>query len=182
MDVEKAWNYSKQNNKSFFIIALYCLLSGLNDVDELRMRIIDDEAVIYDTINAVTPIMNKEKTVFKEIEVEPIKKEQSFDEWYDYVSKKIENTLNASVEAFEVSPYERDTIPIANFSCIPWVDFDTMTNITLDARQIMPAITWGKVNENLQMSVSITVSHIFVYGEHLGQFYERIQYYFDNLF
>ena len=35
--------------------------------------------------------------------------------------------------------------------------------------------TWGKVNENYEMSVAITVSHIFVNGRELGFFYENLQ-------
>ena len=64
---------------------------------------------------------------------------------------------------------------IANFSCIPWVDFDMLTNCTVNGTEIQPLITWGKVNKDYEMSVSITVSHIFVNGRELGYFYENLQ-------
>ena len=76
---------------------------------------------------------------------------------------------------------ERDVINIANFSCIPWVDFDTITSIIDTPKQTQPLVTWGKVNKDYEMSVAITVSHIFVNGRELGYFYENAQKEFDNI-
>ena len=75
---------------------------------------------------------------------------------------------------------KRDEINIANFSCIPWVDFDMITSAIVTSTQIQPLITWGKVNKNYEMSVAITVSHIFVNGRELGYFYDNAQKEFDN--
>ena len=74
---------------------------------------------------------------------------------------------------------KRDFTNIANFSCIPWVDFDSITSCQTNGRQIQPLITWGKVNDDYEMSVSITVSHIFVNGRDLGYFFENTQKEFD---
>lgn len=69
---------------------------------------------------------------------------------------------------------------IANYSCIPWVDFESITSGILTGNQIQPLITWGKVNENYEMSVAITVSHIFVNGRELGLFYKKVQENFNQ--
>jgi chloramphenicol O-acetyltransferase type A len=55
-----------------------------------------------------------------------------------------------------------------------------LTNCVVDGAAIQPLITWGKVNEDYEMSVSITVSHIFVNGRELGYFYENAQKEFDR--
>ncbi len=70
---------------------------------------------------------------------------------------------------------KRDYENIANYSCIPWVDFESITSGILTGNQIQPLITWGKVNENYEMSVAITVSHIFVNGSELGLFYKKFR-------
>lgn len=70
---------------------------------------------------------------------------------------------------------------IANFSCIPWVDFDSITSCIVEANQIQPLITWGRVNKDYEMTVSITVSHIFVNGQELGHFYKYAQNEFENI-
>lgn len=69
---------------------------------------------------------------------------------------------------------------IANFSCIPWIDFEATTNAVATGNQIQPLITWEKVNENYEITVSITVSHIFVFGRDLTYFFEYVQDNFNN--
>ena len=75
---------------------------------------------------------------------------------------------------------ERDYTNIANYSCIPWVDFDSITSCEVNPRAIQPLITWGKVNDDYEMTVSITVNHIFVVGRDLAYFYEYAQKEFDS--
>ena len=55
-----------------------------------------------------------------------------------------------------------------------------ITSGILTGNQIQPLITWGKVNENYEMSVAITVSHIFVNGSELGLFYKKVQENFNQ--
>ena len=81
---------------------------------------------------------------------------------------------------FFIEMEKRDLTNVANFSCIPWVDFDMITNCVVDGNAIQPLITWGKVNSDFEMSVSITVSHIFVNGRELAKFYENAQKEFNN--
>ena len=88
--------------------------------------------------------------------------------------------MDGDVEGFKLDMFKRDFENIANFSCIPWVDFDSITTVIVTNNQIQPLITWGRVNEDYEMSVSITVSHIFVNGRELGYFYENLQKELDN--
>lgn len=75
---------------------------------------------------------------------------------------------------------KRDIEPIANFSCIPWIDFNEITSPIASPHQCQPLITWGKVDENKKMSLAIATTHIFVYGEHIASFYENAQKNFNN--
>ena len=87
--------------------------------------------------------------------------------------------MDGKSEGFSLEMEKRDLTNIANFSCIPWVDFDMITNCVVDGMAIQPLITWGKVNEDFEMSISITVSHIFVNGRELADFYINAQKEFD---
>ena len=62
LDVTKLVKHSKENNQSFFINALYIILKGLNSVDEMRMRLIDDKPYIFDDINPAFTVMTKAGT------------------------------------------------------------------------------------------------------------------------
>ena len=180
INVEKLWNYCKQNEKSFFIMSLGCLMNAVNCVPQLKRRIIDGKAIEYDHLEGLTPIMNEENDIYREMRVRIPQEFDSILEWHDYVRKLSDDILTGENEGFICDMEDRDLTNIANFSCIPWVDFDMLTNCVVDGQAIQPLITWGKVNEDYEMSVSITVSHIFVNGRELGYFYENAQKEFNE--
>lgn len=181
IDVENLWIKSKEQDLSFFVMSLGALMNALNDIPQMRRRIIDGKVIEFESLDAVCPIMDKEETVFKEIRIECPQRFYNILKWHDYVVDYQLNVLGGVDKAFDVDTMERDKINIANFSCIPWVDFDSITNATAEGNAIQPLITWGKVNENYGMTVSITVSHIFVNGLELAKFYKNVQENFDSL-
>ena len=181
VNVENLWIKSKEQDLSFFVMSLGAVMNALNDVPEMRRRIIDGKVIEFESLDAVCPIMDKEETVFKEIRIEGPQRFYNILKWHDYVVDYQLNVLEGVDKAFDVDTMERDKINIANFSCIPWVDFDSITNATAAGNAIQPLITWGKVNENYEMTVSITVSHIFVSGLELAKFYKNAQENFDSL-
>ena len=180
VNVESMWNWCHENDKSFFIMSLGCLMNAVNSVPELKRRIIDGKAIEYDYLEGLTPIMDEGNKIYKEMRV---KTPQEFDDilkWHDYVKELSSDILSGKQKGLSLEMQQRDLTNVANFSCIPWVDFDMLTNCVVDGNAIQPLITWGKVNENYEMSVSITVSHIFVNGRELGYFYENAQKEFDK--
>lgn len=181
VNVENLWIKSKEQDLSFFVMSLGALMNALNDIPQMRRRIIDGKVIEFESLDAVCPIMDKEETVFKEIRIEGPQRFYNILKWHDYVVDYQLNVLEGVDKAFDLDTMERDRINIANFSCIPWVDFDSITNATAAGNAIQPLITWGKVNENYEMTVSITVSHIFVNGLELAKFYKNAQENFDSL-
>ena len=181
IDVENLWIKSKEQDLSFFVMSLGALMNALNDIPQMRRRIIDGKVIEFESLDAVCPIMDKDETVFKEIRIEAPQRFHNILKWHDYVVDYQLNVLEGVDKAFDLDTMERDKINIANFSCIPWVDFDSITNATAAGNAIQPLITWGKVNENYEMTVSITVSHIFVNGLELAKFYKNAQENFDSL-
>ena len=180
VDVEKLWKWCHENDKSFFVMSLGCLMNAVNSVDNLKRRIIDGKAVEYDYLEGVSPIMNEGKAIYREMRVKTPQEFGDIIEWHDYVRQLSQSILKGDDEGFTLEMEKRDFTNIANFSCIPWVDFDCITSCILNGRQIQPLVTWGKVNEDYKMSVAITVNHIFVNGRELGYFYENAQKEFDQ--
>ena len=180
INVEKLWKFCKKNDYSFFILCLGCLMNGVNSVPNLKRRIINDEAVEYDYLEGLSPIMNDESDIYSEMRVKTPQEFKDIFEWHDYVRELSDEILSGKNKGFELEMEKRDFTNIANFSCIPWVDFDSITSCQTNGRQIQPLITWGKMNDNYEMSVSITVSHIFVNGRDLGYFFENIQKEFNH--
>ena len=180
INVERLWNYCKENDKSFFIMSLGCLMNAVNSVPQLKRRIIDGKVIEYDYLEGVSPIMDESNEIYKEMRV---KVPQEFDtilDWHDYVKTLSNDILKGRTNGFFIEMNKRDLTNIANFSCIPWIDFDMITNCIVEGNAIQPLITWGKVNENHEMSISITVSHIFVNGWELANFYKKAQEEFNQ--
>lgn len=180
VNVEKLWKWCHENNKSFFTMSLGCLMNAVNSVPQLKRRILDGKAVEYDYLDGVSPIMDEDNEIYREIRVRTPQEFSDIVEWHDYVREEISEILSDEKEGFICEMEERDLTNIANFSCIPWIDFDTLTNCTVDGQAIQPLITWGKVNDDYEMSISITVSHIFVNGRELAYFFENAQKEFDS--
>jgi len=180
VNVEKLWKWCHENDKSFFVMSLGCLLNAVNSVPQLKKRIIDGKAIEYDYLEGVSPIMDEDNDIYREMRVRTPQEFNSILEWHDYVRELISDILEDGKEGFFCEMEERDMTNIVNMSCIPWVDFDMLTNCVVDGRAVQPLVTWGKVNDDYEMSVSITVSHIFVNGRELAYFYENAQKEFDS--
>ncbi|MBE6497856.1 MAG: chloramphenicol acetyltransferase [Methanobrevibacter sp.] len=180
VNVESLWKWCHENDKSFFVMSLGCLMNAVNSVDNLKRRIIDGKAVEYDYLDGATPIMDEENEIYREMRVKTPQEFGDILEWHDYVRGLSQAILKGENEGFTLEMEKRDFTNIANFSCIPWVDFDCITNCVLNGRQIQPLITWGKVNDDYEMSISITVNHIFVNGRELGYFFENAQKEFNQ--
>lgn len=182
VNVEKMWNACHENDRSFFVMSLGCLMNAVNSVPALRRRIIDGKAIEYDYLEGLTPIMDETNEVYREMRVETPQNFSDIFEWHNYVRELSGDILSGKSEGFNLEMEKRDLTNVANFSCIPWVDFDMITNCVVDGSAVQPLITWGKVNDNFEMSVAITVNHIFVNGRELGYFYENAQKEFDKIF
>lgn len=180
VNVEKLWKWCHENDKSFFIMSLGCLMNAVNSVQNLKRRIIDGKTIEYDYLEGLAPIMDEDNDIYKEMRVKVPQEFADIIEWHDYVRDLSASILNGEMEGYFIEMEKRDLTNVANFSCIPWIDFDMLTNCVVDGAAIQPLITWGKVNEDYEMSVSITVSHIFVNGRELGYFYENAQKEFDR--
>lgn len=180
VNVEKLWNYCHENDKSFFVMCLGCMMNAVNEVPEMKRRIIDGRVYEFDYLEATTPIMDEDNEIYREMRVKIPQEFEDIHQWHDYVKDLSREILSGKNEGFTLDMFKRDSENIANFSCIPWVDFDSITSAIVQNNQIQPLITWGKVDENYEMTVSITVNHIFVNGRELGYFYENIQKEFNS--
>jgi len=175
VNAQKTYDYSKVNNISFFNLTLSCILEAINEIPEFKRRIIDDKVYEYDKISAITPILQEDHTI-REIEVKPLSEYENFSEWNSELEYKKENIED---NQFLVEFMLRDTLPICNMSCIPWINFDSMTNIIASANQLMPVISWGKLVDG-EISLSLTASHVFIYGYHFKLFYEKVEKYLNS--
>lgn len=181
INVEKMWKYSKENDYSFFVLSLGSLMDTVNSIPQFKRRIDGNKVIEYDYLDGICPIMNKEDEIFKEMKVKPPSEFKDFNKWYSYVKKTSRDVLSGKQEEYKIPMNKRDEENVANYSCIPWIDFDSLSSCILTGNQIQPLITWGKVNKNYEMTIAVTVNHIFINGHELGSFYKNAQENFNHL-
>lgn len=62
IDVTDLVKFSKKTHTSFFINFLFVLVKSLNSVDEMKMRFLNNEAVMYDVCNPGITVLTKNDT------------------------------------------------------------------------------------------------------------------------
>lgn len=175
MDVTKLVTYSKTTNTSFFINMLYIVVNGLNKVPEMRMRFVNNKPVIFDDINPAITVMT-ENEVFENVRFENKKNYQDF---YNLAKQEIDKVKHET-KLTDSSYNLTDAWNEYYITCLPWLNF-TGANQPMTEElhsQTVPRICWGKyVNNNgkYEMTLNITVSHVFVDGLHISKAFNNIQ-------
>ncbi len=180
MDVTNLIKHVKDKKESFFIDLLYIVVNGLNSIDEMRMRLVDDKPVIFSDINPAFTVMTELGT-FENVR---FKNCHTFKEFYEIAHTKIEEVKKQShIRKENYNP--ENCYDDYYITCTPWVDFTQVTHPIPDnqSSQCIPRICWGKYTENngkYELMLNITVSHIFVDGFPLSQAFIKIQELLDN--
>ena len=174
IDCENLYLFSKENGFSFFNLCIAAIYKTIESIPELKQCFIEEEAREYEHINIIVPLIKEDHTV-ESVCIESIHDFDSFKEWNDFLQ-----TVKDNPKDYEHihSPETEDSM-FATLSCIPWVHFSNLNDMVLDSDKFCPTIHWGKY-ENGKIPVSLTVNHIFVYGYHLGLFFNRLTDYMQN--
>ena len=182
MDVTEVVKYSKQTNTSFFINILYLITIGLNSIDEMRLREVNGEIRLYDTINPTFTVMTK-TGIYENAGFEMV---ENYNEFYNTAKKVIDNVKNQESvkESFNDSLLFNDYY----MTCLPWISIESMTHPLCDNNfesSSCPRICWDKyveVDDKYYMTLNITVSHCFVDGYPLSCAFKNIQENFSKCF
>lgn len=180
MDVTNIVNYSKKTKTSFFINFLYCLTVALNEIDEFRLRYVNNEVRLYDYINPTYTITcidgtyNNGKHLFT----------RSYSLFYTRCHEEVEKqkvNTNHSETYNDSSLYDE-----FYFSCLPQLDFIGMTHPMIygdKSSQSCIRALWGKFvleNDRYKMTLNLTASHALLDGVPMAKGFNRTQEIIDN--
>lgn len=180
MDITAVRELTKKRKESIFINLLFLLCRGLNDIDEMRMRIVNNQVVIFDVINPAYTVMT-DLGVFENCYS---KMSNQHAEFYQLVHEEIE--ANKGKKKIKDEYNDSPIFDQYYITCVPWLNFASLTH-PLPSKNpgssSVPRICWGKfyeVNGKIKMMLNITVSHSLVDGYPLAQAFLKIQEYFDQ--
>jgi chloramphenicol O-acetyltransferase type A len=167
IDITIFYQYIKANKLPFFIPFIYLLTKALNKVEEFRLRVVNDQVVLYDVIHPAYTVMTN-NNVYDNCENQY---DDDFKAFYQAASIAIEKSKQGIIE--EKSYNDLSRLDQYYFSCLPWVDFTSVTHpMPNDNSAFVPRVVWGKYkfeNEKALISLNIEVSHALIDGYPLSQ-------------
>lgn len=170
IDCTIALKKAKQNNLSFFVYYLHKTLVAINKIENFRLRIEENNIVLYDEIDASATIMREDKT----FGFSYIKFDKNITSFNSIVKNEIERIKQTS--GIFTREYPKN---IVHFSAIPWINFTGLTHSrNYSTPDSCPKISFGKVvdvNQKKIMSLSITAHHGLVDGYHMALLVDEIQ-------
>jgi chloramphenicol O-acetyltransferase type A len=173
-DVTSAYEQSKANKYSFFARYLHDCMKAINDVDNLKLRVVDDKIIEYDVIHASPTLMRDDKTFGFSF----VRFDGDLNVFINNI-KKEQNRINNTPELYPPEEYRSDCI---HCSAMRWVNFTGHKEPVSGVFDSVPKLAYAKaVKENgkLTMNVAINANHALVDGYHVSQFAEKFQYYLN---
>ena len=170
IDMTIAYEKAKAMQIPFFVYYLHKTIAAVNQVENFRYRIEENEVVLYDEIDASATIMREDKIFGFSF----MKFHSNIDEF-----TKIAET---EIERIQLTPglFTREFPEnIIHFSAIPWINFTSLTHSrSYTLPDSCPKVSWGKLmdeNGKKTMSVAVMAHHGLVDGYHMGLFVEALQ-------
>lgn len=170
VDCSKAYHLCKERNYSFFLYYLHASLLAVNAIEPFRYRILKENVIIYDQIDASTTI-NREDGTFGFSYMAFYENFENFQSEGKQEIKRVRETpgLKPAVKGENVIHY----------SSLPWINFTSISHArSFSFPDSSPKITFGKVidsNDVLKMSVSVHAHHALMDGIHVAQFFNEFQ-------
>ncbi len=171
LDCTETYKLARSSNSSFFLHYLHRTLKAASKVEELRLRIVDNQVVCYEILHASATVLREDETFgccFIEF----------MDDFADFAANaraEIAKTLQTSGMCLE-NDYKLNQIHV---SSIPWCNFSALTYAkALKPQDSVPKITFGKLqtnNEKTSFAVSMQVHHGLVDGLHVARFLQHLQ-------
>jgi len=168
-DVSLAYKKSKANGASFFATYLHDCMKAINEVENFKYRIVDDQVFEYDVIHASATLSRPDNTFgFSFIDFS-----ENFNEFNTNILKE-KQRINDSTALYP---------PVNGLNCIhcsalPWFSFTSQKEPFSGIKDSVPKLAFSKTykeNDSLLMNVGISVNHALIDGYHVGQFAELFQ-------
>ncbi len=170
IDCTIAYQKAKAIQVPFFVYYLHKTLVAINRIENFRLRIEDENVVLYDEIDASATIMREDKTFGFSF----MKYHEDIHEFNKIAQLEIQRIQNTSGILTREYPEN-----IIHFSAVPWINFTGLTHSRkYSISDSCPKISFGKLMEEdgkKTMALSVTAHHGLLDGYHIGLFIDALQ-------
>lgn len=172
VDCTKAFDFAKENHISFFSSYMHKSMRAVNQVEEFKYRIINDEVVVFDVIHAGTTIGREDGTFGLAF--------VHFSEDFATFNKNMQAEIEAVKNSIGLRLNNEDVkYDLVRHSTLPWSTFTGLLHPTRnDSSESVPKITFGKAFKRESkrfLPVSIEANHALADGFHIAKYLENFQ-------
>lgn len=171
--------FTKQHGLSFYYSMIYAATSAINEIENFKYRIREDQVVLHDKIHPSFTDMNADQQ----------------DELFKFVTVDLEGDIFAFEKTTKAtSQSQQDYFAVEKLTgrddliyitCIPWISFTHLSHtISLNKNDSVPRISWGKFYKQGDKTVlpfSVQVNHALVDGIHIGKYIDRLQEFIQTI-
>ena len=165
-----AYEKAKAMKIPFFVYYLHKTIAAINQVENFRYRIEENEVVLYDEIDASATIMREDKTFGF-----------SFMKFHSDI-QDFAKIAQIEIERIQITPglFTREFPEnIIHFSAVPWINFTGLTHSRkYSLKDSCPKVSYGKLmteNGKKTMAMTVLAHHGLVDGYHMGLFVDALQ-------
>ena len=172
--VGEAYKSSKANGTSFFARYLHDCMKAINAIENLKLRVLNNEVVYYDVIHASATLMRADHTFAWSY----IPFSESLDSFVQNLNEEKERVRNSN----DFYPPE-DNLDCIHCSAMPWFNFIGHKEAASGQFDSVPKLAFGKTYSSegqLMMNLAIHVNHALADGYDVGLFAEAFQYNLNN--
>lgn len=172
VDCTKAYDDAKEKGHSFFSVYLYKSMVAVNSVEELKLRIVGHQVILYDEVHVGSTIGRPDGT---------------FGFSFFHYSEDFE-VFNAGLQEQIITVHGSSGLGIRNevlpvnhirHTTIPWNSFSALLHPTnFDPKESIPKITFGRFSSREGrkfLPVSVEAHHGLADGLHLARYIEEFQ-------
>lgn len=173
IDVTNLVQYCEKNDMSFFSAFLYVVTRSINSVEEMRIRVVKDELVLFDKVHPGYVVLCENG----ELRTCLTEADDDYKTFYDKTRADITRTREQSKASYN----EGITNDVYYISCLPWIKINSVINPYnfADKEQTsIPRIMWGKYYKNgdrYEIGFDIAVHHALADGVHIGKVIECME-------
>ena len=174
LDVTELLLFCKQNDQSFFSAFLYLIVRCMNEIENWRLRIVDNKVILFDKVHPSYVVLRADDSIVTCM-TEMV---DDYERFYRQTREDIERARHAKDAVFNTTQ-RPDCVYV---SCLPWIRFTSLRNpyhLADRTQTSIPRITWGRYAENngrYEMAFDISAHHALADGIHVARLFDKANY------
>lgn len=171
IDATTAWSTcNADGGPSFSAASLFLAIGAVNSVEQLRMRIRDNEVILHDHVHVGSTILRDDETFgFGFI--------STSNDFCEFISAYTAEFDRVRVQRAEL--IDRDNDDVIHFSVVPWLSFTGIGHPRdRNTSYSVPKVVIGKCHlqgSRWLLPVALSVHHGLVDGLHAARFFDHFQ-------